>query len=149
MNIITYSSVFTSLVLLISSIVCFIPTMCNFIPGIAEHVFQRVWKIIEERLCVLSPKFYAYKLIFPALQSPFSLFRAIWALKYPQIFLRKTLALIMAPFKISEIQTRYSFIILCELFQKSDLCIHNAQDPNSILVISMAQTDEFNLIQII
>lgn len=38
---ISYSSVFTSLVLLISSIVCFIPIMCNFIPGIAEHVFQR------------------------------------------------------------------------------------------------------------
>lgn len=55
----------------------------------------------------------------------------------------------MAPFKISEIQTRYSFIILCELFQKSDLCIYNTQDPNSFLVISMAQTDEFNLIQII
>lgn len=145
---ISYSSVFTSLVLLISSIVCFIPTMCNFIPCIAEHVFQRVWKIIEI-LCVLSPKFYAYKLIFPAPQSPFFLFRAIWALKYPQIFLRKTLALIMAPFKISEIQTRYSFIILCELFQKSDLCIYNTQDPNSFLVISMAQTDEFNLIQII
>lgn len=59
------------------------------------------------------------------------------------------LALIMAPFKISEIQTRYSFIILCELFQKSDLCIYNTQDPNSFLVMSMAQTDEFNLIQII